>query len=197
VATAPRRIRLKWLKKAQAARKYYAKCRKRYGVHLKHQPGSHHMGFTSGPGPIIPPPVSSSIPPPVASPLSDYADREISTNPELLVMMNPGRRHFSRGVGSLSIRHRRHNMRRRRRNYPITAKVGGRKHTWKKLVRKFGVKRAAKLWRKGKRYHGYTKTRCMNRGRRGCRGGAKSYRALVRRHGVKIAARMWRKRGRR
>jgi hypothetical protein len=85
-------------------------------------------------------------------------------------------------------------MRRRRRNYPITAKVGGRKHTWKKLVRKYGVKKATKMWRKGKRFHGYTKTRCMNRRHRK---GGRSYGALVMRYGVKIAAKMWRKRSKR
>lgn len=217
VATAPKRVRMKWLKKAIAAKKYYAKCRRKYGVQLHRAASGGHMSFAcgSGPGPVIPPP-----PPPRPSapgmafglPRSPHMGVEdfhtVGENPELLVMTNPVRR-YSRGVGSLRLlKRRRPTMRRRRRNYPVTARVGGRKHTWKKLVKKYGVKGAAKFWRRSKRYHGYTKTRCMNRsrrsrrshrrgcnGRRGCRKG--SYRALVRRHGVKIAARMWRKRSRR
>ena len=180
VATAPRRVRMKWLKKAQAARKYYARCRKKYGVHLQHQAGSHHLGFScgsSGPGPVIPPVSQATVPPP--PPVPEYASSRMEGhNPELLIYSNPGRRYFYHGVGSMKVlrrsvsrgrgvkRHRRTNMRRRHRrsrNYPVTASVGGRKHTWKSLVKKLGVKKAAKAWRKGKRYHGYTKTRCMNR----------------------------------
>jgi hypothetical protein len=181
VVTAPRRVRLKWLRKAIAAKKYYARCRHKYGVQLHRSAGAGHLSFTtgSGVGPVIPPPSA-----PVAGP--SYLDTgAVATNPELLVYTNPG---------SLSFNKRR---RSRRRNYPITVKnIGGHRHTWKALVRKVGVTKAAKMWRSGKHFHGYTKTRCANRGRCGS-GKASRYRALVRRHGMKIAARMWRKRGKR
>jgi hypothetical protein len=131
----------------------------------------------------------------------EYVGYEESANPELLVYTNPGRRHFRGGVGSLRVRHHR---RRRSRNYPVTVMFKGRRHTWKTLVRQYGVKVAARHWHRGRKYHGYTKrgvrghrvSREFALNRKRC-GRKNSYRALVRRLGVKRAAKQWRKRGRR
>ena len=198
VANAPRRVRLKWLRQAQKAKRYYARCRRKYGVELHRAAGGGHLSFAR-PGPVIPPPVlppSTSAWPPGQQ--QTFVSREQEENPELLMYTNPQREYFSGGVGTMRLKRRSARRCRRGRNLPVTARVGSRKHTWRSLVKRLGVKKAARAWRSGKRFHGYTKTRCMNRRRcRNRRGGARSYRALVRRHGVKIAARMWRKRGRR
>jgi len=48
-------------------------------------------------------------------------------------------------------------MRRRRRgrNLPLTVRIGGRKHTWRALVKRYGVRGAKRKWRsKKKKYHG-------------------------------------------
>lgn len=93
--------------------------------------------------------------------------RQRANNPELLVMSNPGRRRRSGRVsGSLHVRGRRA-MRRRRRNLPLTVRIGGRKHTWRALVKKHGVKGARKYWRGKKKFHGYSRKRvAANRRRR-------------------------------
>ena len=72
-------------------------------------------------------------------------------NPELLVVNNPGRRKMRK-------------KRRRSSNGTVKKKFGGRYLTWKQAVKKFGgVRKAAKRWRKGAKYHPGVKSRRMRR----------------------------------
>ena len=56
VRTAPRRVRMMWLKKAQRARKYYARCRSRLGLGRKSKP----IVLRGPRTPYSPPPLTSS-----------------------------------------------------------------------------------------------------------------------------------------
>jgi len=128
--------------------------------------------------------------------------RETAANPELLVVRNPGRRMKMR---------RRKKRRGRRRNAPLTVRHGGRNLSWRSLVKKMGVKRASKIWkrRKYKRHGSSRRVRCVirrkrrraaNPRKRKCyvryKGRRRSWRGLVRIMGVKKASKMWRKRTR-
>jgi hypothetical protein len=126
--------------------------------------------------------------------------RRVARNPELLVLYNSGSRRRRNSVGAgveFNVRKhrvRRSEMRRRRRNLPLTVRRGRRKSTWKGLVKRFGVKRAAKMWRKSKKYHGYSRTRVANRRRRRRKYNSwKGHKAAHRR----AARKGWRKRSRR
>jgi hypothetical protein len=97
--------------------------------------------------------------------------RRVSKNPELLVMYNPNGGRAAAGAG-VEFNVRKHTVRRkamrrrRRRNLPLTVRSGRRKHTYRALVRRVGVKRAAKMWRKAKKFHGYSKHRVSANKRR-------------------------------
>jgi len=121
-------------------------------------------------------------------------------NPELLVMYNPDGSPSSAVPGAeLNVRQhrtRRGAMRRRRRgrNLPLTVRIGGRKHTWRALVKRYGVRGAKRKWRGKKKYHGYSRTRVHNRrGRRRRR--YNSWRGQRRRH-ARAARKGWRRRSR-
>ena len=86
-------------------------------------------------------------------------------------------------------------MRRRRRkasNKPLTVRLGGRRHTWRALSRKYGPMKAKKLWRRAKKYHGYSRTRVHNGKRRRARNSWKGHKRAHR----KAARKGWRRRGR-
>jgi hypothetical protein len=92
--------------------------------------------------------------------------RRRSLNPELMVVHNPGRHYRSRaGRVSLSVRHRRNNMRRKSRNLPLTVKIGRKRHTYRRFIRaamkggKMTMKQAARKWKRSKKFHGYSKKR--------------------------------------
>ena len=135
--------------------------------------------------------------------------RHKASNPELLIVSNP------RGRSKMR-------RRARRKNSPLTVSVRGRRHGWKGLVRRYGVRKAAKLWRKSKRKrHGYSvggatcrtrrrRRRAANRGgvtrRRKAttrrtsarkaikyRGRRTTWKGLVRKLGVSGASKIWRK----
>lgn len=57
-------------------------------------------------------------------------------------------------------------MRRKSKNMPLTVRVGGKRHTWKALTRRYGPMKAAKIWKKSKKLHGYSRTRVAANGRR-------------------------------
>jgi hypothetical protein len=139
-----------------------------------------------------------------------------------MVIHNPG--HYRRRASSarFTVKHRRNEMRKRRRV---------RKGSYRALVKRLGVKKASCLWRKSKRkgsrrrrrnsWKGHRKAhaRAARKGWRSRRRGRKSrgrrrsrksrskycrnktrkgsYRALVRKLGVKKAVKVWRKRKRR
>lgn len=104
-------------------------------------------------------------------------------NPELLVVTsNPRER-----SGTM--------RRRRRRNGKITAMIGGKRRSWRGLVRKWGFKGASKRWRKAKKYHGGVavcsggrRRRKKSRGRR-----RSTWMKLVKRWGIKGAKKRYRK----
>jgi hypothetical protein len=106
--------------------------------------------------------------------------RRKAANPELLLVgNNPGIgreiRMWAKNKGGSNVRRRR----RKGRNMPLTVRLGGRRHTFRALVKKFGVKGALKKWRGKKKFHGYKrrgrvynrrKRRSRNRSRRSFRG---------------------------
>lgn len=89
-----------------------------------------------------------------------------AANPELLLVgNNPGYGRGRLNKGGRKVRRRR--SRRKGRNLPLTVRSGGRRHTFRALVKRYGVKGALKHWRGKKKFHGYTRTRvAANRGRR-------------------------------
>ncbi len=108
----------------------------------------------------------------------EQRDRGVSRNPELLVWHNPGPRGRGLGVRGLVVKRRKTKMRRRRkhrrsrsRNGKITAKLGGKRVGWRAFVRKYkSFKKAAKAWRKAKKYHGGAAVSCGRRRRKSRRG---------------------------
>jgi hypothetical protein len=91
--------------------------------------------------------------------------RARAANPELLLVgNNPG---YGRRANKGGRQVRRRRSRRKGRNLPLTIRTGGRRHTFRALVKRYGVTGASKLWRRKKKFHGYTKKRVSaNRGRR-------------------------------
>jgi hypothetical protein len=84
--------------------------------------------------------------------------------------------------------------RRHRRNKPLTVRVGGKKYTWRGLVKRHGVKAALRKWRGKRKYHGWTKTRvAANPRRRRRRRSRNSWKGARRRH-ARAAKKGWRKR---
>lgn len=95
--------------------------------------------------------------------LQQYRQREVARNPELLVWRNPGRRSTGLSVRGLSVKRRKSKMRKRRkksrsrrraRNGKMYIKVGGKKLTWRGVVRKYGIKKGARRWKKSSKFHG-------------------------------------------
>lgn len=116
-----------------------------------------------------------------------WSHRPLRSNPELLI------------VGANPMRRKRRMARKRRRNSPVTVKIGRKKHTWKALVRKHGVTKASKLWKRGKKFHGYSRDRViLGRRRKGRkrRKSRNSWRGNRRGH-CRAAKKGWRKRRRR
>ena len=219
VLTAPRHVRLRWLKKARETRRknYLAACRKlrkqKAASSLVVSPSASRAEYHSaapslgGEAPVgggFTSYYKSHREAPVST--SGWAGwRPQQTNPELLVVSNPwnkaarlarrrmrrlGAKRPSVFVTNHKIR-RNSSMRRRRRNFPVTAKIGGRKHTWKALVRKHGVKVAAKKWKKARKFHGYSKARILAKNRRRRR--KNSWSGHRKAHG-RAARKGWRKR---
>ena len=115
--------------------------------------------------------------------VEEYAGVPKATNPELMLVHNPvPRSHLGY---SLSVRHRRTTM--RRRSGKKAVRVGGKRRTWKGLVRKFGVKKAARIWRSSKKIGG--KKRRSSRRRRA----RNSWKGHKRAH-ARAARKGWRKR---
>lgn len=86
---------------------------------------------------------------------------------------------------------RRSKMRRRKSKGKKFIRMGGKKVSWRGLVKKFGVRGAKKKWRKAKKIGGSTK----RRGRKGRRkGGRRSgWKSLVKKYGVKRASCMYKR----
>lgn len=110
--------------------------------------------------------------------LQQLEAREVRRNPELLVWRNPGPRGRGLSVRGLVVKRRKTKMRRRRkhrrgrsRNGKITAKLGGKRVGWRAFVRKYkSFKKAARMWRKAKKYHGGAAVSCGRRRRKSRRG---------------------------
>lgn len=105
-----------------------------------------------------------------------HSRRRRAANPELLLVgNNPGVRRYirewTRNKGGRNVRRRRRHNRRHGRNLPLTIKSGGRRHTFRALVKKYGVKGALKHWRGKKKYHGYVRRGRIAANRRHRRGG--------------------------
>lgn len=116
----------------------------------------------------------------------------VKSNPELLVVTNN-----PHGKRSTAMRRRRKS---RRRNGKLTVRIGGRRRSWKSLVKQFGVKGAKRKWRGKKKYSGKCvvsgggRRRRKSRGRRRSARGKKGlWKRLVKRWGVKGAKKRYRK----
>lgn len=95
--------------------------------------------------------------------LDNISQRLSARNPELLVWRNPGRRSSGLGASGLLVKRRKSKMRKRRksrrsrrrsRNGKMYIKVGGKKLTWRGVVRKYGIKKGARRWKKSSKFHG-------------------------------------------
>lgn len=105
-----------------------------------------------------------------------YQQREMARNPELLVWRNPGRRSSGLEASGLLVKRRKSKMRKRRksrrsrrraRNGKMYIKVGGKRLSWRGVVKKYGgVKKAARKWRSSKKFHGGKAVSCPRRRRR-------------------------------
>jgi hypothetical protein len=159
---ATHRQRLAWARKAARTR---AKCAKL--AHLRDLKAARES--TSAPALI-----SERRPMPVDIRSAEAETSEIGTNPELLIVRNRFRsacRNPSRVKLVIKRRRRADTMRRRRRRHRKcysrgikTIRIGGRKRSWRSLVKQFGVKGAKKRWRGKKKYCG----RCAAKRRKHC-----------------------------
>lgn len=190
VRTAPRRVRLKWLKKARRTRALCAKSLARLRVKI----GGGCAPCTTRASRVIRPRKSSSpftkarseqsvedwagyVSPRREQTVEEYAGYLPSKNPELMIVHNPHRRFHRTGSTNFMVRHRRH--RRVKARNTIRVRIGGQRRSYRSFIkylcgrkrkgRKITLKRAAAIWRRSKKCRS---GKCPKRKRRirRCRG---------------------------
>lgn len=105
------------------------------------------------------------------------------------VWLKPGSERSAVSEETTPSKGRRKTMRRRKSRGKRFIRFGGKKVSWRGLVKRFGVKGAKSKWRKAKKIGGGSKRRSRKGRRKGRRGGRRTaWMRLVRRYGVKGAS---------
>lgn len=122
---------------------------------------------------VLPSRTAPSVRLPVRGEDDDMYEGPVGLNPEMVIVHNPQNpfRHYvplrlKRGTNT-----RRKEMRRRKHNFPVTAKIKGKKRGYRSFLKhsKGSLKQRIRAWKRAKKFHGGTRHRVLNKRHRRAR----------------------------